>query len=160
NPLVGELFARVLAARAFDVVHVFHLHNIGLSVLRACRSRGVPVVVHLMDFWFLCPNYLLLRRNGSLCDGPPDGGFGCIECIDPALDAEFGRSGLRPQIEALATSAPPRAGLLPTVARRAHALVARKAQLFAALRTAAAVIAPSRFLRSIFEAQGFPAGVI
>jgi glycosyltransferase involved in cell wall biosynthesis len=160
NPLVGELFAQWLAGRAFEVVHVFHLRNIGLSVLRACRSRAVPAVVHLMDFWFLCPNFLLLRRDGNLCGGPPDGGFGCIECIDPALGAEFGRSGLRPQIEALAASAPPRAGLLPTVARRAHALVARKAQMFAALRTAAAVIAPSRFLRSVFEAQGFPAGVI
>src|SRR5262249_59179993 len=135
NPLVGELFARVLAARAFDVVHVFHLHNIGLSVLRACRSRGVPVVVHLMDFWFLCPNYLLLRRNGSLCDGPPDGGFGCIECIDPALHAEVGRSGLRPQIQAPAAAAPPRAGPLPTLAPPPHALAARKAPMVAALAT-------------------------
>jgi glycosyltransferase involved in cell wall biosynthesis len=160
NPLVGELFAQWFEGRGFELVHVFHLRNVGLSVLRECRERAVPVVVHLMDFWFLCPNFLLLRRDGSLCDGPPDGGFGCIGCVAPALDDELRRSGLRPQIEALAAAAPPRAGLQPTVARRAHALVVRKEQMFAALRAASAVIAPSRFLRSVFEAQGFPAGQI
>jgi glycosyltransferase involved in cell wall biosynthesis len=160
NPLVAELFARWFAASGFDLVHVFHLRNIGLSVLREAQRRAVPAVVLLMDFWFLCPNFLLLRRDGALCEGPPDRGFGCIGCMDPKLQEQVDGDGLRPLLEALRDEGPPRAGLAPTPARRAHALVSRKEQMFAALRSASAVIAPSRFLRSMFEAQGFPAGAI
>lgn len=160
NPLVGAMFARWFARHAFDVVHVFHLRNIGLEAVREPRRRGVPVVVHLMDFWFLCPNFLLLRRDGRLCEGPPDGGFGCLPCMDPTLAGDVDREALRPVLEPFAALPPPRSGLAPTVARRAQALVARKENLFAALAAADAVIAPSRFLRGKYEAQGFPAGVI
>src|SRR5690606_26363465 len=48
--------------------------------------RGLPLCVHLMDFWWICPNYLLWRRDGTLCDGPPEGGAGCIWCLDERLD--------------------------------------------------------------------------
>jgi glycosyltransferase involved in cell wall biosynthesis len=160
NPIVGGMVGRFLRERRFDVAHVFHLRNMGLDVLRECRNLGTPVVVHLMDFWFLCPNFLLLRRDGSLCDGPPDGGFGCIRCIDPALAETVETVGLRPLLEPLGKQPPPASGLAPTPARRAHALLARKPALFAELERADAVIAPSKFLKGVFEAQGFPRGRI
>ncbi|MGE3172062.1 MAG: glycosyltransferase family 4 protein [Planctomycetota bacterium] len=160
NPLVAGMFARWLAGQSFDVVHVFHPRNIGMCALREPRRLGLPVVVHLMDFWFLCPNYLLLRSDGSLCDGPPDRGFGCIGCMDARLAEKVEQQELRPSLEVMADLPPPAAGLDPTPARRAQALVARKPTLFAELAQADAVIAPSRFLRQTFEAQGFPEGVI
>ena len=160
NPLVGGMVARFLRSRSFDVVHVFHLRNIGLAALREARALSLPTVVHLMDFWFLCPNFLLLRRDGSLCDGPPDGGFGCISCVDPALANEVEAAGLRPMLEPLRGQATPQGSFEPTPARRAHALLARKPALFAELARADVVIAPSRFLRSVFERQGFESGRI
>ena len=160
NPLVGQMFARWFATQSFDVVHVFHLRNIGVEVLREPQRRGVPTVVHLMDFWFLCPNFLLLRRDGDLCDGPPDKGFGCLECMDPGLAWEVERLELRPFLEGLAHTRPSASGLDATVPRRAHVLLTRKQALFSALRAADAVIAPSHFLRGMFEAQGFPKGKI
>jgi glycosyltransferase involved in cell wall biosynthesis len=159
NPLVGELFGRWLRPRQFDLVHVFHARNIGLEALRAPRRLGLPVVVHLMDFWFLCPNFLLLRRDGQLCDGPPDGGFGCIGCMDPELAAAVDEQQVREHLRPLSDQAQTR-NPLPTPARRALALVTRKQQMFEALAAADAVIAPSKFLRQKFEAQGFPAGRI
>src|SRR5690606_8033781 len=83
NPIAGRLFARHLAAGGFDLVHVFHARNVGTDAIAAPRALGVPVVVNLMDFWFLCPNFMLLRRNGDLCQGPPEGGLGCVPCMDP-----------------------------------------------------------------------------
>ena len=160
NPVVGGMVARFLSERRFDVVHVFHLRNLDLSVLREARALGLPIAVHLMDFWFVCPNYLLLRRDGSLCDGPPDRGFGCISCIDPALAEAVDSAGLRPLLAPLCNEAPPAGGLAPTPARRAHALIARKPAMFAELERADAVIAPSLFLQGVFEAQGFPEGRI
>lgn len=160
NPIAGGMVGRFLREHRFDVVHVFHLRNLGLDVLRETQAMGTPAVVHLMDFWFLCPNYLLLRRDGSLCEGPPDDGFGCVRCIDPALADALDDGGLTSLLEPLRLQPPPASGLSPTPARRAHALIARKPTLFAQLERADMVIAPSRFLRRMFEAQGFPRGRI
>lgn len=160
NPLVGGMVGRFLRKGKFDVVHVFHLRNLGLDVLRECRALGIPVAVHLMDFWFLCPNFLLLKRDGSLCDGPPDEGFGCVSCIDPALEEAVQTRALRPLLEPLREQPPSPSGLEPTPVRRAHALVARKPALFRELEHADAIVAPSKFLKGVFEAQGFPRGRI
>lgn len=160
NPIAGAMVGAFLRERRFDVVHVFHLRNLGLEVLRQTRALGIRTAVHLMDFWFLCPNFLLLRSDGSLCDGPPDRGFGCIRCIDASLAQEVDAAGLRALLEPMCDQPPPAAGLAPTTARRAHALVARKPALFAELERVDAIFAPSRFLRGSFEAQGFPKGRI
>ena len=113
-----------------------------------------------MDFWFLCPNFLLLHRDGSLCEGPPDRGFGCLSCIDPALAKAVESARLRPMLEPIAELPAPGGDLQPTVARRAHALIARKPVMFAELEQVEVVIAPSRFLQRIFEARGLPTGLV
>lgn len=160
NPLAAAMFARWIASRGFDVVHVFHLKNLGAGILRELRHVGVPVAVHLMDFWFLCPNFLLLRRDGTVCDGPPEGGFGCLSCIDPALGEAVERANLRPALEALAAVPPTAGDLQATTARRAQALLARKPHLFAELERVDAVIAPSQFLRRVMVAHGLPERVV
>ncbi len=160
NPLVGSMVAAMLREGGFDIVHVFHLRNLGLEVLRQARSQGIQTAVHLMDFWFLCPNFLLLRSDGSLCEGPTEQGFGCIRCMDASLAQAVDTAGLRPLLEPMSAQPAPAGGMAPTIARRAHALVARKPTLFAELQRANAVFAPSRFMCSAFESQGFPTGRI
>jgi glycosyltransferase involved in cell wall biosynthesis len=160
NPLVGEMFERWLAEQDFDVVHVFHLKNLGVDVLSAPRRRGIPTVVHLMDFWFICPNYLLLHRSGALCDGPPAGGMGCVACVDAELAAEVERSGIASRLADAAGVLAPGSNLHKSATRRAQALIARAPTLLEELCKVDCVIAPSRFLRGVFERQGFPAGRI
>jgi glycosyltransferase involved in cell wall biosynthesis len=46
----------------------------------------------------------------------------------------------------------------PSIPRRASALVGRKEHLFTILKQADEIVAPSRFLQSVFEGQGFPKG--
>ncbi|HLU39234.1 MAG TPA: glycosyltransferase, partial [Planctomycetota bacterium] len=160
NPIAGRLFARHLAAGGFDLVHVFHARNVGTDAIAAPRALGVPVVVNLMDFWFLCPNFMLLRRNGDLCQGPPEGGLGCVPCMDPALAATVAGAGTAQQLRAVGEGNDVLAGMRRTPAAYAHALIARKARLFAALARADAIVAPSRFLQRMFEDAGFPRGRI
>src|SRR5690606_34227248 len=151
NPIAGRLFARHLAAGGFDLVHVFHARNVGTDAIAAPRALGVPVVVNLMDFWFLCPNFMLLRRNGDLCQGPSEGGLGGVPCMDPALAATVAGAGTAQQLRAVGEGNDVLAGMRRTPAAYAHALIARKARLFAALARADAIVAPSRFLQRMFE---------
>lgn len=121
-------------------VHFFHLRQLGSNLIRVAARNGVRTVVNLMDFWYLCPRFTLLRRDGGLCAGPPDGGAGCIACEHPEL------VGITP-IEDAATDAP---------GARLRALLDRAARQLANLAHADAVIAPSRFLAEMFARNGLP----
>ncbi len=157
NPFAGRLLARYLDQVDFDVVHLFHPRNIGTGAIEEPRLRGLPLVVHLMDFWWVCPNYLLLRRNGDLCDGPPEGGAGCIPCIDPRLDSTLAEKRVDGLVRAVAEQPTPAGNHRASIVRQAHALLGRKEHLLALLAEADRVIAPSQFLAGIYRAHGLPA---
>lgn len=143
NRHVEGWFRAVLDDVRPEAVHFFHLRQLGSGLIRVAREAGVRTIVNLMDFWFLCPRFTLLRADGTLCDGPPDGGAGCVPCQHPELAA------VQPQLGPAALSSDPPA--------RLRALLDRPAAQLQALAQADAVVAPSRFLAAMFARNGFPA---
>ena len=126
-----------------DAVHFFHLRQLGSGLIPVAKRWGARVVVSLTDFWFLCPRFTLLRGDGTLCDGPPEGGRGCVRCLHPDL------AGVRAAGGDPALSSDPPA--------RLQALLQRLEVQLRHLRAADAVLAPSRFLARMFERNGFAA---
>ncbi len=157
NPLAGQLLARHLDEVGFDVVHLFHPRNIGTGAIEQPKLRGLPLVVHLMDFWWICPNYLLWRRDGSLCDGPPQGGAGCIACVDERLAAAVAERRIERSVRQIGWRPTPAGNQGASAVRQAHALLGRKEHLMALLARADRVIAPSRFLAGVYRRHGLPA---
>ncbi len=157
NPLAARLLARHLDEVGYDLMHLFHPRNIGTGAVTEPVLRGLPLVVHLMDFWWICPNYLLWRRSGELCDGPPEGGAGCIPCVDPALAAALAERDLTAMVVAPGRQPVPAGNQRPSAVRQAAALIGRKEHLIAQLARADRVIAPSRFLAGIYRRHGLPA---
>lgn len=86
NPKAAARFGEILRDLSPDALHYFHLRNLGSDFLTTGKSLGFCSVVHLMDFWYLCPRFTLLTSSGELCDGPPDEGRGCIPCHAPGVD--------------------------------------------------------------------------
>ena len=162
NPLVAARIAQELDHYRPDVVHVFHLRRLGVDVLRVAadrRRRGVVrrIVVHLMDFWYLCPRFTLLKSDGSLCHGPPDDGLGCIPCHAPELAGTFTADDQVRDAAADFARGLHAPGIAEGPANRYAAIVRRKDELLGELeQTADGVIAPSRFLRDVFIANGLP----
>lgn len=136
-------FQRVLDEVRPNAVHFFHLRQLGSNLIAQAHRNGLRTVVSLTDYWFLCPRFTLLRKDGSLCNGPPDGGRGCVPCEHPEL-ARVQAATHAPE----ASSAPE---------ERLAALLARPARQLTHLGIADVVIAPSRFLASVFAKNGFPA---
>ena len=101
----------------------------GVGAIDACHELGVPVVVSLTDFWFLCPRHTLLTWQGRLCEGPSD----WRECLACVRDLH-GISGRR---------------------REARAVRGRAARMRQVLASADRVIALSGDLVRRFEANGF-----
>jgi glycosyltransferase involved in cell wall biosynthesis len=80
NPFTAKLLAAEIEAFRPDLVHVMHAMKLSGSALAACRARGVPYVVTLCDFWFVCPRHTLLKWDGSLCSGP-EHRLACVKCL-------------------------------------------------------------------------------
>jgi len=140
HPLMAATFAHHLAERRTEVVHSFHLRHVGADLLDTARLHGARTVVSLTDFWFLCPRVILMKRDGSACDGPPDGGRGCLACHVPDLIGP-------PQDDAERQ-------------RRDRALLARPSYLRDRLLAADALVAPTSFLAGMFAHNGVPEGRI
>ena len=157
NPLAAQLLARHLDEVGYDVVHVFHPRNIGTGTIEEPRLRGLPLVVNLMDFWWICPNYLLWRRDGSLCDGPPENGAGCIPCLDPRLDKAIAERRVTKHVRSLEHVRTPAGDHHASPVRQAHALIGREGHLMSLLATADRVVAPSKFIAGLYAQHGLPA---
>ncbi len=143
NPLLGAWFAEYLERARPDLVHFQAGYLLGVAPLVAAHAAGVPTVLTLHDYWFLCPRITLLRGDGTLCTSIPNDPAGCAWCQ---------------RLERRSYRVPERlsGGMLGTIAqtialRDERTVIAdRRAQLLPALALPDAVIAPSHFLAERF----------
>ncbi|GAB4148699.1 MAG: glycosyltransferase family 4 protein [Planctomycetota bacterium] len=157
HPWAAEFFARHLHASRSEIVHAFHLRYVGADLIRAARAAGVPVAVHLTDFWFLCPRVTLVDGTGKNCEGPPNGGEGCISCHDPDLATAWESSPVRDEASEFLRRARGLSSPGKTPLRRAATFIDRPHYLQTRLLEARAILAPTRFLASVFASNGIPA---
>lgn len=132
-PALHRAFAQVLDEFQPDLVHVQHLMGLPASLLTLLRQRGIPYLVTLHDYWWLCANaQLLTNYDETVCKGP-EWWLNCGRC---AL-ARAGRGDSRLL----------GAGLAPLLAYREKLLRPQ-------LQHARALIAPTRFVQSIYSQLG------
>lgn len=134
NSLIERSFGRLLDEICPDVVHIQHVMDMSAGLITVARQRGIPVVVTLHDYWFMCSNSQLVRPNQQICDGPA-WGFRCVDCAGARMG--------QPLIKLLS----------PLVA---CLFLYRALYLKRVVRNVDLFIAPSRFLRDKYIAYGFP----
>lgn len=156
NAAIADYVSGVIGEFRPDVVHLIGGYLITAGVIASARAAGVPVVVTLTDFWFLCPRITLVRGDGRLCRVPDDP----LECVTCLLD-ERRRYRVIDQATRGAS-----AGALVKWWRAAGAprhgapghwndyITARRQTLPRLLRQASAVISPSQFLRDLYIQSG------
>ena len=79
HPAVDDAFAALLDRVQPDVVHIGHLNHLSTSLALAARSRRIPIVFTLHDYWLMCPRGQFIQmypQNPSdtwaVCDGQDD----------------------------------------------------------------------------------------
>jgi len=157
HPYLAEVFAGHLRERNPDLVHSFHLRHVGADLLDRAREQDRPVCVSLTDFWFLCPRIILMRSDGTPCDGPPDGGRGCLPCHAPELVRELAASGVGDEVRALQAATAGRTQPGPSLFPRVASHLERWPYLRQRLLAVAAIVAPTEYLRAVFVRNGIPA---
>lgn len=74
-----------------DLVHVHSMEGFGFDLIPAIAARRIPVVVTPHNYYWLCPQIDLFRRESRICDDymAGDACIGCLEAPRPAK--EFAR---------------------------------------------------------------------
>jgi len=156
HPYMAEVFAQHIQDRDSDVIHSFHLRHLGADLIDRVREQGRGLIVSLMDFWFLCPRVILMKSDGSTCDGPPDGGRGCLACHTPELAAELQKSPVAAEIDRLHHASRGESKPAWALRNKVASMLERPAYLRERLAKADTIVAPTEFLRGVFVANGAP----
>jgi glycosyltransferase involved in cell wall biosynthesis len=151
NSFVGECFDHLLEQNTYDLVHMVSGYMLGSQIIHTAKSFGIPVVVTLTEFWFMCFRLNLLTASGEMCNGPETDDK-CARCL-----AEDQR-----RYRVLAHHAPNVMNAFWTAALHTpftHELKGtvahRRTLLREALEAADLVICPSRFIYHKFEEFDF-----
>ena len=66
-----DAFEQVLEQTQAELVHIEHLMGQPAVITKILRKRGIPYVITLWDFWWMCANaQLLTNYSQQICPGP------------------------------------------------------------------------------------------
>jgi glycosyltransferase involved in cell wall biosynthesis len=133
NGALVDAFTAMLDRVQPDLVHVQHLMGLPTQLLDLVRARGLPYVVTLHDYWWVCANANLLTNYSHESCAGPRGYLNCTHCVVA-----------RAQRPALWGVTPAIIGGLAWRARRLHRV----------LDAAACLLTPSDFVRQWYAAHG------
>jgi glycosyltransferase involved in cell wall biosynthesis len=81
QPLMHDLIKGLLLDIKPDLLHVTHLINHTAVLLEVAKELDIPIVATLTDFFGFCFNNKLQAANGSLCRGPNSERTNCLACL-------------------------------------------------------------------------------
>ncbi|MCL4262170.1 MAG: glycosyltransferase family 4 protein [Anaerolineae bacterium] len=120
HPALTRAFAQVLAQEKPDVVHVQHLMGLPFGLVQQIRRAGIPLVITLHDYWYVCANaQLLTNYDETVCQGP-NYWLNCARC---AL-ARVGHPNALLAVPLVAPLFAWRHGRTQSILRHANALIA------------------------------------
>ncbi len=145
HALLGEWFAQFLAAQRPDLAHFQAGYLIGTAPLLAMRAAGIPALLTLHDYWFICPRHTLLRGDGSLCEQIPEDPRECVWCHERLWESRTRK------LNALTGGLAHKAAIATMPDAQRARMQARRDLTAQALAVPAYVISPSHFLATRFR---------
>lgn len=158
NPQLGEWVYHFLQQFQPDLVHVNSGYLLGGTVPEAAFALGLPTVLTLHDYWYVCPEITLLQRNGRICHEPVPAAA-CVWCaLSTKRRYRLPDQWLQGRVSDLfvALSERPHIPLLPGIQARRDLVQERRRYLLQVFARFDRVISPSRFLLAKLAAYGLP----
>jgi glycosyltransferase involved in cell wall biosynthesis/GT2 family glycosyltransferase len=147
-------FREVLDTVRPDVVHFQHCLHISVSLIDVVAEAGLPAVLTLHDYWFICPKVQLIQTGGKVCPETKPG-VGCVRCAaNKTALVRLGKTAafaFYPLLVIFLRVYPRLVARAPFLQRRVLldlvALSRRRRSILSRLSRLDAMIAPSPFLR-------------
>lgn len=147
NQWVAQHLNRYLMEQKPDLFHLISGYLLSGSTIPVAQNHHLPVVVSLMDFWFLCPRITMLRSNGDISAFPIKATV-CARCLGEE----------RRRFRWLDQNLP---GVMnhywQRQTERTHQVEERQAFLRQALNQANVIICRSHFFQRVFAEAGIQA---
>lgn len=169
QPHMRSVFKDLLVKISPDMVHVTHLINHTAVLLEVISELNLPVIATLTDFFGFCFNNKLEAADGSLCHGPDTSRTNCLACLLKAQSVHptmsiFKRLAGRYPLSLLTAFVANTLSRAPGLRNGKLAgfvldITMRPDILAACYSTYKAVIAPTKFLRDAYIANGLKAPV-
>jgi glycosyltransferase involved in cell wall biosynthesis len=157
NPIIARELVNWLEDWQPDIVHITSCYTLTASVIQAINDFGLPIVLTLTDYWFICPKHTLLRSNNTLCDGRTSN----HECLNCMLSGNRTYRRLDRVVDSKATEAAmewvsrnPGLSNLRGLRGMALDMGDRKGYLKEMIDIPEVVVAPSFYLREIIKSSG------
>ncbi|MFA4888688.1 MAG: glycosyltransferase [Candidatus Omnitrophota bacterium] len=83
NKTIEEKFALILDEAVPDIVHIQHLLFLSSGIVDVIKSRGIPIVFTLHDYWLFCPQWHCMKYLSFPCDGQVS--ENCVSCLSDWL---------------------------------------------------------------------------
>lgn len=157
NPVIARYLEELLRSNRFDLVHVTSCETLSASVLQVVKEAGLPLVLSLTDFWFLCPRINLLHGDGTNCNGQTTSET-CVSCMMQNNRMYQNVKKIVPESTLLPVMS--RVGQYPFLTRRRGLrgmlgnMTERKSMLKHALTLPDHRVTASNFVRDVFLSNG------
>lgn len=79
---IAQIFRQVLTAFSIDLVHVHHIADLSFDVFALAKEMGIPLLLTLHDYYYICPTIKLLENGSTYCGGCSDA---CEKCLHSQL---------------------------------------------------------------------------
>ncbi|MCB2136829.1 MAG: glycosyltransferase [Rhodobacteraceae bacterium] len=81
NPSVSEQVREIVRFVEPDLVHLHCVQDIGADILQTLKGLGLPTILSVHDFWWLCERQFMIRPDGSYCCQDPIRTEDCKGCV-------------------------------------------------------------------------------
>ena len=75
---IAKILRQVLSAFSIDLVHVHHVSGISFDIFYVAKEMGIPVLLTMHDFYYVCPTVKLLENGAVYCRGQGSDCAGCL----------------------------------------------------------------------------------
>ncbi|MBU0672798.1 MAG: glycosyltransferase family 4 protein [Candidatus Margulisbacteria bacterium] len=79
DPLVYWQMRKLLKQVRPDIIHLHRFTHLSFAVVSAAKKQNIPVVMSIYDYWLVCPNETLVKRDESNCIAFQ--GLRCLGCL-------------------------------------------------------------------------------
>ncbi len=165
---IESIFEKTLRDWKPDLVHFQHCLGLSARLLEVADRAGLPFLLTLHDYWFLCSRIHLLHRQGHICPGPIDG-VDCRDCTASPNDLlgalkgtwlyRLARSHLNDYSKRFVLSALSRLTPRRPVLRREQVrspFREREHNMLSLLANTPLILTPSRFVKDLYARHGVP----
>ena len=82
NANVTARLAELVSTLQPDLVHAHCIQDMGVGIVTAAQAQGIPVILSVHDFWWICDRQFMIKVDQQYCGQNPVKIENCKGCVD------------------------------------------------------------------------------